>query len=200
MDANWGPQDQSKPSPVHTTELELFKICSLSGYLLWLGGPLHWSAKRQGITAKSSAETEIYAMDECVKQLQHIHHIIQDLGVLNLLMPGTTNIYNDKSAWVYWAHSITTKGLCHIQIRDNAIREAVQNKFVSVQHIAGAVNLADLFTKEQKDPQHFMLLRNIIMTDNEKKNYNVDTNNKEDRSHCDKVTTRPLRDQGVIRL
>ena len=87
-------------------------------------------------------------MDECVKQLQHIHHVIQDLGVLNILMPGTTNIYNDNSACVYWAHSMTTKGLRHIQIRENAIREAVQNKFVNVQHIAGAVNLADLFTKE----------------------------------------------------
>ena len=30
-DANWGPQDQSKPSMHHTTELELFKTRSLSG-------------------------------------------------------------------------------------------------------------------------------------------------------------------------
>ena len=63
-DANWGPQDQSKPSALHTTELELFKTRSLSGYLLWLGGPLHWSAKRQGITARSLAEAEIYATDD----------------------------------------------------------------------------------------------------------------------------------------
>ena len=82
-------------------------------------------------------------------------------------MPGTTNVYNNNSACVYWAHSMTTKGLRHIQIRENAIREAVQRKFVNVLHIAGAVNLADLFTKEQKDPQHFIALRDIIMTDYE---------------------------------
>ena len=166
-DANWGPQDQSKPNPTLETQLELFKTHSLSGYLLWLSSPLHWSAKQQGITARSLAEAEIYATDECVKQLQHLHNIIQDLGVLKLLMPGTTNVYNNNSACVYWAHSMTTKGLRHIQIRENAIREAVQRKFVNVLHIAGAVNLADLFTKEQKDPQHFIALRDIIMTDYE---------------------------------
>ena len=194
-DANWGPQDQSKPNPHTTTQLELFKTRSLSGYLLWLRGPLHWSAKRQGITARSSAEAEIYATDECVKQLQHLHNIIQDLGVIHLLMPGTTNVYNDNSACVYWAHSMTTKGLRHIQIRENAIREAVQRKFVNVLHIAGAVNLADLFTKEQKDPQHFITLRDIIMTDCEITT-NIDNLIMEGRRQHDIVTSRPLRDQG----
>ena len=118
-DANWGPQDQSKPNLTATT---LFKSQSLSGCLLWLGGPLHWSAKRQGITVRSSAEVEIYATDECVKQLQHLHHIIQDLGSLHLMMPETTQVYNDNAACVCWAQSMTTKGLRHIQIRENAIR------------------------------------------------------------------------------
>ena len=44
-DANWGPQDQSKPDPANIIELELFKTRSLSSYLIWLGSPLHWSAK-----------------------------------------------------------------------------------------------------------------------------------------------------------
>ena len=40
-DANWGPQDQSKPNPSTDVQLELFKTRLLSGYLIWLGGPLH---------------------------------------------------------------------------------------------------------------------------------------------------------------
>ena len=163
-DANWGPQDQSKPRPDTTEQLNLFKSRSLSGYLIWLGGPLHWSAKRQAITARSSAESEIYATDECVKQLQHLHHIFEDLQVIHLVMPTTTPVYNDNAACVYWSHSMTTKGLRHIQIRENAIREAILSKHIDVKHVAGKVNLADLFTKEQKDPAHFILIRDIIMT------------------------------------
>ena len=36
----------------------------MSGYLITLNGPLHQQAKRQTITARSSAEAEIYAADE----------------------------------------------------------------------------------------------------------------------------------------
>ena len=40
-DANWGPQDQSKPKPTDPP-VDLFKSRSISGFLVWLGGPLHW--------------------------------------------------------------------------------------------------------------------------------------------------------------
>ena len=82
-DANWGPQDQSKPSAgKEQPKLDLFKSRSISGYLIWLGGPIHWTSKRQAITARSSAEAEIYATDECIKQLIHINHILEDLNLI----------------------------------------------------------------------------------------------------------------------
>jgi hypothetical protein len=52
-DANWGPQDQSKPRKNETRQLDLFKSRSLSGFLIYFGGPLHWLSKRQTITARS---------------------------------------------------------------------------------------------------------------------------------------------------
>ena len=67
-DANWGPQDQSIPSKyTHHQPLDLFKTRSLSGYVLFYGRPIHWSSKRQSLTARSSAEAEIVATDECTK-------------------------------------------------------------------------------------------------------------------------------------
>ena len=63
-DANWGPQDQSVPVTPVPDSVELFKTRSISGHIIILNGPLHWSAKRQHITARSSAEAEIYATDE----------------------------------------------------------------------------------------------------------------------------------------
>ncbi len=163
-DANWGPQDQSKPSPTNKDELELFKSRSISGYILWLCGPLHWSSKRQTITARSSAEAEIYATDECTKQLIHLSYLIEGLNITDSIMPSPTTIYNDNAACVLWSKATTTKGLRHIQIRENAIREAIASDFISVQHIEGKVNLADLFTKEDRDAEHFINVRNQIMT------------------------------------
>lgn len=48
---NWGPQDQSKPKENDNRQLELFKTRSLSEFLIFLGGPVHWVSKRQTITA-----------------------------------------------------------------------------------------------------------------------------------------------------
>ena len=78
-------------------------------------------------------------------------------------MPKPTDVYNDNSACVKWAHSLTTKGLRHLQMRENAVREQIQNGNIEVSHVAGAVNLADMFTKEDKDVAHFVLVRNILM-------------------------------------
>ncbi len=57
----------------------------------------------------------------------------------------------------------TTKGLRHIQMRENHVRENVERKLVSIAHVGGKVNMADLFTKEMKDTNHFVTLQNLMM-------------------------------------
>ena len=165
-DANWGPQDQRAPKSTQPIQqVKLFKSRSISGFLIWLGGPVHWVSKCQTLTARSSAKAEIYAANECTKFLLHLlHHIImQDIGLSDKHMPSKTLVYNDNEACVCWSHNLTTKGLRHIQIRENAVRESVQSNFIHVLHISGKVNLADLFTKEDKDAAHFIAMRDIIM-------------------------------------
>lgn len=127
-DANWGPQDQSVPPPqVNTNELELYLTRSISGHLTILHGPLHWSAKRQQITARSTAEAEIYATDECVKHILHLSNIVSDLGLTKQLLAKSTPIFNDNMACVQWANNKTSRNIRHIQIRENATCESVQN-------------------------------------------------------------------------
>ena len=162
-DANWGPQDQSIKKQSST--VPLFHSRSMSGYIQWLNGPLHWTSKRQTITARSTAEAEIYATDECTKNILNIKHILTDLELLSTFCPEPTIIYNDNNACVLWSSNMTTKGLRHIQIRENAVRESIQSKSISVQHIAGSINISDLFTKEDKDTNHFISLRDVIMSD-----------------------------------
>ena len=85
------------------------------------------------VTARSSAEAEIYATDECVKELLRLQHLFTDTDTLNIFMPGEPiNVYNDNNACVCWSKSTTTKGLRHITIRENAIRESFDNEFIKV--------------------------------------------------------------------
>jgi deoxyuridine 5'-triphosphate nucleotidohydrolase len=176
-DANWGPQDQSKPNPAQNEEIDLFKSRSISGYLIWFGGPLHWVSKRQTITARSSAEAEIYATDECTKQLIHLSFLIKGFHLINDIMKPPTAIYNDNAACVNWSKSKTTKGLRHLQMRENAVRESIENDFITVRHISGKHNLADLFTKEDKDAEHFILLRNFILSDTLETRHELNSSN-----------------------
>jgi hypothetical protein len=86
------------------------------------------------------------------------------LGVKEKFMPSTNIIYNDNKACINWSNKCTTKGLRHIQMRENRVRENVVNNFVKIQHVQGKLNLADLFTKEMKDTGHFVELRDIMMS------------------------------------
>ena len=163
-DANWGSQDQSIPDPSNTVELQPFINRSMSGFIILHNGPLHWVSKRQTITARSSAEAEIYATDECVKGLMRIKHIIEDMNCSHIYAPTTQpiRILNDNNACVCWSKSTTTKGLRHMSIRENAIRESVSDKTVTIAHIEGKINLADIFTKQHKDKQTFLQIRDQI--------------------------------------
>ena len=66
-DSNWGSQDQSISCLPTQSSIHLFKSRSISGHVISFHGPLHWTAKRQTITARSSTEAEIYATDDCCK-------------------------------------------------------------------------------------------------------------------------------------
>jgi hypothetical protein len=160
-DANWGPQDASTSSKV--SDLPLFVSRSMSVFYIDLLPPLHWISKCQSVTAASSAESEIYATDECVKFLLELVQLFDFLNVRHIFMPSTNVIYNDNQACVQWSKRVTTKGLRRIQMHKNRIRENIATNFVSIQHIDGKINLADIFTKEMKDTSHFVELHDLIM-------------------------------------
>jgi hypothetical protein len=160
-DANWGPQDASVKGSGQN--LPLFISRSMSAFYIDLLGPLHWMSKRQKVTAASSAEAEIYATDECVKFLLDLVQIMEFLGIKDLFMPSTNTIYNDNKACIQWSKKATTKGLRHVQMRENRVRENVTSQFVTICHVDGRKNIADIFTKEMRDTAHFIELRNLFM-------------------------------------
>jgi len=89
--------------------------------------------------------------------------LLDFLGFKDVFMPGTNIIYSDNNACINWSKWSMTKGLHHIKMRENHVHENVENHFVSIEHIGGKQNLADLFTKEMKDTVHFVELHDILM-------------------------------------
>jgi hypothetical protein len=138
-DANWGPQDATVPTiPI---ELPLFASRSMSAFFIEILGPVHWLSKRQTVTAGSSAEAEIYATDKCVKFILELSQLLEFLEARDIFMPTTSVMYNDNKACVQWSKSTTTKGLHHIQMKENRIRENIQSKFISIAHVDGKSTL-----------------------------------------------------------
>ena len=129
-DACWGGQFGNTVDD--GTELELFKYRSLSGYLICMsGGPISWKGARQERTALSSCTAEIIATNECVKEVASIRHRAVDLGMLD--SSSTIPVYNDNQACVQWSKSSTSKGIKHVNLRENYVREAQQEKEVDIK-------------------------------------------------------------------
>ena len=143
--------------------LELFKYRSLSGFLVCRsGGPVAWKSVRQEQTALSSCEAEIVATNECTMNLEGIKHQAADeMGFPDASV--TTNIYNDNQGYVDWSAAVTTKGIKHMNLKKNRVRESQARGLASVKHIPGKVNPSDIFTKEMKDAAHFRECRDTFM-------------------------------------
>ena len=74
-----------------------------------------------------------------------------------------TDVYNDNQACVDRSSTVTTKGIKHVNLHENRVREAQVDGQIQVKHIPGIINSADIFTKELKDSAHFCRLRDSFM-------------------------------------
>lgn len=50
---------------------------------------------------------------------------------------------------------MASKAARRIELRENSVFEWVQDKTIAVKHIAGKINLADIFTKEMRNGTFF---------------------------------------------
>jgi hypothetical protein len=164
-DACWGSQIGSAVRD--GTLLPLFKCRSMSGGIIFRqGGPVAWIAIRQERTSLSSCEAEIRATNEVSKLLMGIRNLAESVRTSGFVIPDTAEaspLYNDNESCVHWSHNMTTKQIRHMEMRENAVREWVQDSYLQVLHVPGRINPADIFTKEMRDGAHFRRLRDSFM-------------------------------------
>jgi hypothetical protein len=82
-------------------------------------------------------------------------------SILDLDKP--TLIYNDNEACVKWSPNMISKAAWHIELCKNSIHKWVQDKTISIKHVAGKTNPADIFTKEMRNGVHSHCLRDSFM-------------------------------------
>ena len=138
----------------------------ISAIVMRSGGPITWKADRQERTALSSCDAEIRATNMGSRLTVNTRNMISSLADLGYPIhdcTSSTHLYNDNDACVKWCHNMTTKGNRHIENRENSTREWVADGTISVSHIRGKCNIADIFTKEMRDSANFHRLRDAFM-------------------------------------
>jgi hypothetical protein len=131
------------------------------------GGPLGWLGIRQEFTSLSSCKAEIRATNAISKKVVDFRNLsfsVSDAGYSLPSLDAPTIIYNDNEACVRWSYNMTSKAARHIEFCENSVCECVQNRTIDVEHVAGKINPADIFTKEMRDGAHFCRLRDSFMS------------------------------------
>ena len=120
---------------------------STSGMVILMnGGPISWASRLQKITAQSTAESEIYAVCEAVKEAIHVKLLCEESGIRELNKPMA--VYEDNSACIALGHSLkSSKSAKHYQVRLHFLREHVQARTIEFEKVDTKDQLADGFTK-----------------------------------------------------
>ncbi len=102
-------------------------------------------------TALSSCEDGILVTSATSKKVVDLRNLCRSLSAsgVNLMdIHAPTVLHNNNEVCVWWSCNMTSKLARHIELRDNLVREWVQDKTIAVKNVTGKIGWADIFTKE----------------------------------------------------
>ena len=112
-----------------------------------MGGPLVLDCLREPKSSRSVCQAEILSMDEGCKSLLMVRNVLDDLQQVESKSP--IPLFNDNRGAVDWSTGCSiSKKLRHFNIRDVAVRNDLASGNISISHLPGKCNIADIFTKE----------------------------------------------------
>jgi hypothetical protein len=131
-DASWAPSPDTRRS--------------VSGYaILFSGASIQWRSHLQSVVALSSTEAEYISAAEAAREIVTLRRFLSELGYIP---HSPTPIFVDNTACVQlakdWDAHHRTK---HVDIRYHFIRQAVDEKALTVHHVPRTEQPADIMTK-----------------------------------------------------
>jgi hypothetical protein len=119
---------------------------STSDYAVFLGDNLvSWSAKRQTVVSRSSAEAEYRAVANGVAEATWLRQLLHELQTLP---SRCTLVYCDNISTVYLStNPVQHQRTKHVEIDLHFVREKVAIGQVCVLHVPTTSQFADIFTK-----------------------------------------------------
>ena len=138
---------------------------STSGMIVMMnGGPISWSSRLQKLVALSSAESEIYAVADSVKEALHVKLMCEDCGLREPGLPMT--VWEDNAAAIHLGHGLRGNNKQkHFAVRLRFLWEHIHCKNIEFAKIATGDQLADALTKQLPGPA-FIKFRNQILKSN----------------------------------
>jgi hypothetical protein len=132
-DADWGGDLDTRRS----TTGYVFKV---------FGGIVAWKSKRQSTVALSTMEAEYMSSADAARQAIWLRLWLDDIG--HGLGDDALPILNDNNGAIALAKNpVSHERSKHIGLRHRFLREKVEEKVISLDHVRSAENLADLLTK-----------------------------------------------------
>ena len=129
---------------------------STSGGCFYLGNNLvSWFSKKQNCVSLSTAEAEYIAAGSSCSQLVWMKQMLKEYNVEQDVM---TLYCDNMSAINISKNPVQHSRTKHIDIRHHYIRELVDDKVITLEHVATEEQVADIFTKAL-DANQFEKLR-----------------------------------------
>jgi len=127
------------------------------------GGPISWASRLQKLCAQSSAEAEINAVVDTVKEALHVKLLCEEAGIRTPNIPLT--IYEDNNACIQMGHNLRgSQTAKHYELRLRFLNEHIQEGNVEFSRINTTNQLADGFTKSLALP-NFRIFRHWLLED-----------------------------------
>jgi hypothetical protein len=117
---------------------------STSGALHYFGEDLvHWTSKKQGCFALSTAEAEYVVASSCAQDVIWLRGVLCDL---NYQQRKLTVIFEDNTAAIKWI-SGSSRRAKHIDLKVCFVHEVVSTKQAILKYLPTAEQVADILTK-----------------------------------------------------
>ena len=135
---------------------------STSGMIIMMNnGAISWSSRLQKLCAQSTAESEIYACTDSVKEAIHIKLMCEECGVREPDIPLV--VWEDNNACIHLAHGLRgTKSARHFEVRLRFLNEHVHDGTIDFARVNTQDQLADGFTKPLPGPAFFQFRRKLL--------------------------------------